>query len=259
MTAARTRSARDEAALRARHEEFAETRSSALREQLVLEYGDLARYLARKFAFRGEPLEDLIQVAHLGLLQAVDRFDPTRGVQFVTFATTTVVGEIKRHFRDKLWSVHVPRRLRELNNTLMRAAERLATSHGRTPTIQELATDAGVSFEEAVEALEVGRAYSPASLDAEVAGAEDDDATPLREHIGTLDPSFDHVEDRQAIDLAIARLPERERRVLQMRYYDERSQADIARELSISQMHVSRIQRTALRRMKDLLTHRPES
>lgn len=259
MSPARPRKskARNEQASRELLQTYARTRDRQVRERLALEYQDLARYLARKFAFRGEPLEDLVQVAHIGLLHAIDRYDPDRGVQFITYATTTIVGEIKRHFRDKSWSVHVPRRLRELNNVLMRTVEQLSAERGRSPTLQELADAVGVSFEDAVEALEVGRAYNPVSLDAEVGSADDEDAATLKDYLGGVDPNLGRMEDRHTVEAALARLPERDRTVLRMRYYEERSQADIARHLGISQMHVSRIQREALRRLRGIVEDRP--
>ncbi len=232
---------------------YQRSRDPAVREQLVLAHSGLAKYLAHKFAGRSEPLEDLVQVAHIGLLQAVDRFDPTRGVKFTTYATATIVGEIKRHFRDKSWSVHVPRRLREVNNALMQAVERLSVRLGRSPTIAEIAEHVGVSFEAAVEALEVGHAYNPVSLDAEQSTAADEDASALVDAIGSEDPELGRLETRFTLEAALAALPERERTVLRLRYAKERSQAEIARQLGISQMHVSRIQRTALNRLRTML------
>jgi RNA polymerase sigma-B factor len=230
--------------------EYARTRDPAIREQLHLAHVALAAFLARRFAYRGEPLEDISQVAQLGLLQAIDRFDPEREVEFSTYATATIVGEIKRYFRDKTWSVHVPRRLRERNNALMRALDTLTGTLGRSPTIQELADVAGVSFEDAVEILEVGLAYSPASLDAEVRNAEQEEASSLLEYLGTDDPAIAHAEDQQTLEKALRRLPEREQLIIRLRYYDDYSQAEIAKRLGISQMHVSRLQRQALNRLR---------
>jgi RNA polymerase sigma-B factor len=148
MPASQERMAQTEGASIKLFQEYQHTWDPALREQLVLAYTRLAAYLARKFAYRGEPLEDLVQVAHVGLLQAVDRFDPERGVKFTSYATEVIVGEIKRHFRDKSWSVHVPRRLRERNHSLMQAVERLSARLGHSPTIAEIAEDVGVSLED---------------------------------------------------------------------------------------------------------------
>lgn len=245
---------KDRETLRRLFTRYWRTKDLALRQQLALAHDNLATFLARKFAERGEPLEDIMQVAQIGLLGAIDRFDPTRGIEFSTFATATILGEIKRYFRDKSWSIHVPRRLRELNNSLMRTVESLGHQLGRSPTIPEIADAAGVSFEEVVAALEVGQAYNPVSLDAEPAGSGGDDAPALKEQVGSLDPEMGRLEDRQAIERALSRLPERERTVLRMRFYEERSQAEIARHLGISQMHVSRVQREALRLMRALMS-----
>jgi len=230
--------------------EYARTRDPAIREQLLLAHSALAAYFARRFAYRGEPLEDLQQVAQLGLLQAIDRYDPTREVEFSTYATATIVGEIKRYFRDKTWSVHVPRRLRERNNALMRTLDALTAKLGRSPTIQELAEATGVSFEDAVETLEVGLAYSPASLDAEVRNTAEDESSSLLEYLGTDDPALARTEDRHTIEEALHSLPEREQLIIRLRYYEERSQVEIAERLGISQMHVSRLQRQALHRLR---------
>ncbi len=253
MATPRDRTARTGDAVSRLFRKYQRSRDPALREQLVLAHSGLAKYLARKFAGRNEPLEDLVQVAHIGLLQAVDRFDPTRGVKFTTYATATIVGEIKRHFRDKSWSVHVPRRLREVNNALMKAVDRLSAGLGRSPTIAEIAEHVGVSFEEAVEALEVGHAYNPVSLDAEQSTGADEDAPALVDAIGDEDPELGRLETRFTLEAALTALPERERTILRLRYAEERSQAEIARQLGISQMHVSRIQRIALNRLRAMI------
>jgi len=253
MTSRSGRKAQDKAALRALFVKFAETRDAAIREELILSYSSLAAYLARKFANRGEPLEDLTQVAHIGLLKAVDRFDPGRGIEFTTYATVTIVGEVKRHFRDKFWTVRVPRRLRELNNSLMKSVESLSQRLGRSPTIPEIANETGVPFEDVVEAFELGRAYNPASLDAELAEGDEDHGTSLMDYLGEEDPELTRLEDRHTLEDALRSLPDRQHEILRLRYYEGMSQADIARKLGISQMHVSRIQRDALRRLRDLI------
>lgn len=245
--------AHDKAALRERFRQFAETRDLALREELILAYSGLAAYLARKFSNRGEPLDDLTQVAHIGLLKAVDRFDPGRGIEFTTYATVTIVGEIKRHFRDKFWTVRVPRRLRELNNALMKSVEALAQRFGRSPTLQEVADESGVPFEDVVEAFELGRAYNPASLDAELAEGDEDRGGSLMDYLGGEDPELARLEDRHTLEGALRSLSERQHEILRLRYYEGLSQADIARKVGISQMHVSRIQREALKRLKEVI------
>lgn len=237
------------AVLRSLLKQFHEGRDLKLREELILAYADLAAYLARKFANRGEPVEDLIQVASIGLLKAIDRFDPARGTEFTTYATATVVGEIKRHFRDKFWAIRVPRRLRELNNSLMKAVETLAQQIGRSPTIPEIVEHTGVPFEEVVEAFELGHAYSPISLDAE----GDEEHGTLASSLGGEDPDLARLEVRHTLEEALQRLSDRQREVIRLRYYESLSQADIATRLGISQIHVSRIQREALRRLRFLI------
>ncbi len=246
----------EKAEVRALFERFHKTQDAAVREELVLAHESLAIYLARKFADRGEPLEDIIQVAQIGLLKAIDRYDSTRGIEFTTYATPTIVGEIKRHFRDKLWAIHVPRRLRELNYTLMRAVEELSQQLGRSPTIPEIAGATGVAFDDVLEALEVGRAYSLVSLDAESAEGDEDHSVSLLESVGGEDQALEHLEDRATLEWGLGMLPDRLRDVVRMRFFDDLSQAEIARRLGISQMHVSRILREALTRLRALIADR---
>ncbi len=251
------RSVPTKAEIRALFARFHAGRDPAVRDELVLAHENLAIYLARKFADRGEPLEDVIQVAQIGLLKAIDRYDATRGIEFTTYATPTIVGEIKRHFRDKLWAVRVPRRLRELNYALMRAVEDLSQRLGRSPTIPEIADATGIAFEDVLEAMEVGRAYSLASLDAEMQDGDDDHGTSLSESVGAEDPVLESLEDRATLDAALARLPDRAREVIRLRFYEDLSQAEIARRLGISQMHVSRVLRDALARLRVMIAGRP--
>jgi len=244
------RSRQSKEALRVLFQRFAASRDPAIREALVLAHAGLAAHLARSFANRGEPLDDLIQVAQIGLLKAIDRFDPRRGIEFTTYATATVVGEIKRHFRDAFWTVQVPRRLRELNNTLMKSVEALAQRLGRSPTLQEIADESRVPFEKVVEAFELGRVYRPASLDAELAEREEEHGSSLMDYLGQEDPELRRLEDRHTVAGMLRSLPEREAEILRLRYYEGLSQAEIARRLGISQMHVSRIQRDVLKRLR---------
>ena len=225
------------------HQLFSSYRQSqdrALREQLVLAHTPRAAYLARKFANRGEPVDDLVQVATIGLLKAIDRFDPARGVQFSTYATVTIVGEIRRHFRDRFWTIRVSRGLRELNNRLMRARDRLSQELCRTPTVDEMARECGVGLERAIEAFEVGRAYHPASLDVQIEGEEEYD------RLCADDPALQGVVDRVSLERAVHSLPERLQATIRMRYYQGLGQAEVARRLGTSQMAVSRIERQAL-------------
>ena len=229
----------------------------AAREALILGHESLAVYLARKFGDRGEPLEDLIQVAQIGLIKAIDRYDLSRGIEFTTYVTPTIVGEIKRYFRDKLWSIRVPRRLREVNYALMRAVDELSQRLGRSPTIAELADQTGVPFEIALEALEAGRAYAPASLDAEIAEEGGDHSVPLSEMVGGEDDSLERLEDRATLEWALRKLPDRHQHIVRLRFFDRLSQAEIARQLGISQMHVSRLQREALAQLRALVADQP--
>ena len=242
--------------VRALFERYVATKSVQARDELALVHENLAIYLARKFGDRGEPLEDVIQVAQIGLLKAITRYDPTRGIEFMTYATPTIVGEIKRHFRDKLWAIRVPRRLRELNYTLMRAVEELSQTLGRSPTIPEVAEATGVAFDDVLEAMEVGKAYSLVSLDAEASDGDDDHGAPFGESVGAQDPQFEHLEDRATLDWALGRLPERSQEVVRLRFYEDLSQAEIARRLGISQMHVSRVLRQSLLRLRALIAGR---
>jgi RNA polymerase sigma-B factor len=243
----------DKAEIRRLFEQYHQERSAEVREQLILAHESLALYLARKFANRGEPLEDILQVARIGLLKAVDRYDVTRGIEFTTYATPTIVGEIKRHFRDKLWAIKVPRRLRELNYALMKSVEEMTQRLGRSPTIPEISDQTGVPFEDVIEAFEVGRAYGPASLDADIEGT-DERASALIDYLGEEDANLEHVEDRHTLEAAMGQLPPRERMVTHLRFYEGLSQVEIAHRLGVSQMHVSRIQREALRRLRALMS-----
>lgn len=244
--------------IRKHFERLRQTGDPSAREALIIGCQNLAIYLAGKFADRGEPLEDLIQVAHIGLINAVDRYDLSRGLEFSTFATPTIVGEIRRHFRDKLWSIHVPRRLRELNRVLMRSVDTLSQRLGRSPRIEELAEEAGAPFDVVLEALEAGRAYAPASLEAEALGEEDGRPGALLESLGREDANLERLEDRATLEWALEKLPDREREVVTLRYSKRFSQSQIARQLGVSQMHVSRLQRSALERLRGLVADVPE-
>src|SRR5579864_427005 len=243
--------------VRALFQRLRRTGDPEAREALILGHESLAIYLARKFSDRGEPLEDLIQVAQIGLIKAIDRYDLTRGIEFTTYVTPTIVGEIKRYFRDKLWSIRVPRRLREVNYALMRAVDELSQRLGRSPTSTELADQTGVAFEVALEALEAGRAYAPASLDAETLEEGGEHSVPLSEMVGGEDHSLERLEDRATLEWALRKLPERHQQIVRLRFFDRISQAEIARQLGISQMHVSRLQREALEHLRALVVGQP--
>jgi len=217
---------------------FAHQREAPLRDELVAAHLGLAEYLARRFANRGEPLDDLVQVASLGLIKAVDRFDPERGVEFSTYATHTIVGELKRHFRDKGWAIRAPRRMQELYLQLGKVVGTLSQELGHSPTIAELAAEVEVSEEEVLEALEAGQAYRSASLDAPVGNEEGE---TLGAHLGEEDVSLADVESRATLSPLLAQLPPRERLILHLRFFEGLTQSEIATRLNISQMHVSRL------------------
>lgn len=213
------------------------TGDETYRARLAELHMPLVEYLARRFADRGEPLDDLVQVGSIGLLKAIDRFDTDREVAFSTYATPTIVGEIKRHFRDRGWSVRVPRRLQELSLRLGKATTRLSQELGRSPTVDELAAALGVTPEEALEAYEAGLAYSTTSLDVRV---NDEEGSTLGELMGGEDARLDTMEELASLAPAVAELDERERRILHLRFFKGLTQSQIAAEVGLSQMHVSR-------------------
>jgi RNA polymerase sigma-B factor len=219
-----------------------------LREQLVTAHLPLARHIARRFANRGERLEDLAQVAMVGLIQAIDRFDPFRGVEFLSFGIPTIMGEVRRHFRDQGWSVRVPRRLKELHLSINAAVSELSQHNGRAPTASELAAHLGLSREEVLEGLEAANAYQSTSLDTPV-GTEPD-APSLADTLGGEDSAIDAVEYRQALLPLLAQIPPRERRVLALRFFGNQTQTQIAQEIGVSQMHVSRLLAATLAKLR---------
>ncbi len=221
------------------------------RDALVQAHMGLAEHLARRFTGRGESLEDLTQVAYLALVKAADRFDATREIEFATFATPTVLGEIKRHFRDKGWAVRVPRQLQELRIALTRAVDDLTHELHRSPTVSEMAERLSVSEDEVLQGLEVGRAYNTESIDPLV--DPDEDSPVFAEKVGSVDPSFERVEDHHALRPLMAGLPDRERHLLEMRFFRNMTQTEIAEELGISQMHVSRLLTRTLGRLREQL------
>ena len=244
--------------LRALHREYrAESttaeRKEAIRERLVEGYRSLVYFLARKFMNRGEPLDDIVQVGFLGLIKAIDRFDPELGNEFTTFATPTVTGEIKRYFRDKGWAIRFPRRLQELYQQVLRANEELKRELSRTPRVAEIAERLKVSEEEVLEAMEMSPAKAPLSLNAPAGGDAAEDGRSLFEAIGNADPNLDRVEMRDVLRRAMEHLTPRERSIMAMRFYDEMSQSEIAKRLGISQMHVSRLQRAALDHLREVV------
>jgi len=214
------------------------------RERLIEMYLPLAEYLARRFRNRGEQLDDLTQVANLGLIKSVDGYDVTRGAAFTSYAIPMIVGELKRHFRDKGWDVRVPRRLQELRLEITKATSDLAQQLGRSPTVADLAKHLSVSEEEIIEGLDSSHAYRALSLHAPVAGEEA--TTELVDLLGDVDRDMENVEDREALRPLIAKLPVREQKIIAMRFFGNMTQSQIAAELGISQMHVSRLLSHAL-------------
>jgi RNA polymerase sigma-B factor len=231
---------------------FAELAAGAgaeVRDELVRMHLPLVEYLARRFRNRGEPLEDLVQVATIGLIKSVDRFDLERGVEFSTYATPTIVGEIKRHFRDKGWAIRVPRRLQELKLTLTKATGELSQTLGRSPTVAELAKHLSLSEEEILEGLESANAYSAISLDATDSG--DDDSPAVSDSLGMVDEALEGVEYRESLKPLLDKLPPREKKILVLRFFGNMTQSQIAAELGISQMHVSRLLARTLAQLRE--------
>jgi RNA polymerase sigma-B factor len=224
---------------------------AGVRDRLVRMHLPLVEHLARRFRNRGEPLDDLTQVATIGLIKSVDRFDPQRGVEFSTYATPTIIGEIKRHFRDKGWAVRVPRRLQELRLSLTAATSELSQRNGRSPTVGELAVHLGISDEEVLEGLESANAYSTLSLDVPESG--DDESPAVADSLGSEDEALDGVEYRESLKPLLEQLPAREKRILLLRFFGNMTQSQIAEEIGISQMHVSRLLARTLTQLREKL------
>ena len=220
------------------------------REQLIEQYMGLVRSLARRYSHRGEQFDDLVQIGSIGLIKAIDRFDLDRGVELTTYATPNIIGEIKRHFRDRGWAVRVPRGLQELNVKLSKLVEQLTVQLGRSPTVPELAKAAGVEEEEVLEALESGRAYTSLSLSVGGSGDDGDEVDPL-ESLGEIEHEYEVSEDRAVLEPGFRVLDQRERRILHLRFFEGLTQSQIAQQVGISQMHVSRLIRRALEKIRE--------
>ncbi len=229
---------------------FKEEGDMDAREKLVMSHLNLVRFIANKFKNRGEPIDDLVQVGYLGLLKAIDRFDPGRGLEFTTFATPTIMGEIKRHFRDKGWSVRVPRRLQELSAKVNQATDALTSQLQRSPTISEIADYLDSTVDEVLEAMESSSAYSSVSLEAP-SGADDDDTPSVIDRYATEDSDLAFTDDRIIIEEALASFSPRERDVIEMRFLKGMTQIEIAEKLGISQVQVSRLLRRTLKKIQD--------
>ena len=234
-------------------ESTSEERRSVCREELVQLHLPLVDHCARRFTNRGEPFDDLVQVGTIGLIKSVDRFDIDRGVEFSTYATPTIIGEIKRYFRDKGWAIRVPRRLQELRMSIGSVTGDLAQELGRSPTPREIAERIGVSVEEVMEGIESSNAYSTLSLDA--TDNSDDGNTPsMLDVLGMDDVALEHVEIRESIKPLIEALPSREKKILLLRFFRGMTQSQIAAEIGVSQMHVSRLLNRTLEQLRSSLS-----
>lgn len=245
---------REREAVRAKFVTYRRTRDRKLRNELIETHSSLAAHVARRFANRGEPLDDLLQVANLGMLKAVERFDPDRQLEFSTYATVTIEGELKRHFRDRTWSIRVPRRSQELFPRLVATTNELTQRLRRAPRVDELARELQVSEDEVIEAMDVAGAYHSASLD-ERAG----DRQELRiDELGDWDEHFSVSENQMLLEQPLSELPERERTILRLRFVDDMTQTEIAQQVGISQMHVSRLLTRTLGRLREQVVARLE-
>lgn len=220
------------------------------REQLIVSHVNLVRYIAAKFKNRGEPLDDLIQVGTIGLIKAIDRFDPSRGLEFTTYATPTIMGEIKRHFRDKGWTIRVPRRLQELSAKVNTVTDELTAELQRSPSIDEIAARLGTTPDEVLEAMESSSAYSSVPLEGQ-GGTEEDDAPAVIDRYASVDNDLEASDDRMILEGVISEFPEADQQAIRMRYLDGMTQVEIAKKLGISQVQVSRMLRRALRRIQE--------
>jgi RNA polymerase sigma-B factor len=228
------------------------------REELIGRYMSLVRSLARRYSYRGEQLDDLVQIGAIGLIKAIDRFDLDRGVELTTYATPNIIGEIKRHFRDKGWSVRVPRGLQELNVQISKLIEQLTVQLSRSPTIAELAKAAGVEEEAVLEAIESGRAYTSVSLAPGAGNSDDEGEVDPLESLGTEEHEYEVSEDRALLAPGFKVLDERERRILHLRFFQGLTQSQIAKEVGISQMHVSRLIRRSLEKIREEIAEESE-
>lgn len=234
---------------RLRAEQTSDAERSMIRDELVEMHLPLVRHIARRYADRGEPMDDVVQAGSLGLISAVDRFDPSKGAAFTTYAVPTITGAIRRHFRDTTWALKVPRRAQEMRGRIDQAHDALAQELGRSPTVAEIAERAGVDAQDVLDSLEISHARSTQSLT-----AQSPEEVPLADRIGDIDAHLGQVEDREATQALLAVLPEREREIVTLRFFDGLSQSQIAERVGVSQMHVSRLLHKSLQRLRGELS-----
>jgi RNA polymerase sigma-B factor len=234
-------------------------RSPQVREELVERFMPLARRLAARYAGGAEPYDDLVQVASVGLVKAIDRFDPVRGTAFSTFAVPTILGELKRHFRDRGWSVHVPRDVQERILKVERALAELPARLGRAPTVADIAERLGVTEEQVLEAMHASQGHHSVSLDASSMQGDGDEPAPLGERLGKIDLGFETVEYGAAIEPTLAKISDRDRMVLHLRFVEDLTQSEIAARVGVSQMHVSRILRSTLEELRQAVREGDEA
>jgi RNA polymerase sigma-B factor len=237
--------------------QYQEQGDGTVQEELVTHYTELVETLASKFARGSEPYEDLVQVGMIGLLAALKRYDPAYGRSFEGFAVPTIVGEIKRYIRDKTWSVHVPRRIKELGPRIRKAVEELTSYLQRSPQIEEIAQYLGVTPEDVLETMEMGRSYNAVSVDSPIEASNDGSQVTLLDIVGDEDEGYEHVDQRMVLEKALQVLTDREREIIRMTFFENMSQKQAGEQLGISQMHVSRLQRRALRKLRESLRLEP--
>jgi RNA polymerase sigma-B factor len=232
-----------------------EERRKQVRDELAAGYLPVSQHIALRFRGRGQPDDDLRQVAAVGLIKAIDRFDPVRGTDFLSFAVPTITGEVRRHFRDAGWSVHVPRRLKELHQLVNGAVTELSNELNRAPRPSEIAEKLGISIDEVHEGMDVGAAYAPSPLDGGSGNGDDDESGPkLTDRLGADDTGLTDIENQVTLHPALAQLPERQRAIVLMRFFGDMTQTQIAKQINISQMHVSRLLARSLDQLRNALT-----
>ena len=238
---------------------YAADPTPAVREELVARFMPLARRLASRYSGGAEPFDDLVQVASVGLVKAIDRFEPDRGTAFSTFAVPTILGELKRHFRDRGWSIHVPREVQERILKVEKALAELPARLGRAATVDDIAEKLGVTPEQVLEAMHASQGHHAVSLDASPTMGDGEEHAPLRERIGSQDIGFETVEYGASIEGALSEISERDREILHLRFVEDMTQSEIAKRVGVSQMHVSRILRSTLEILRNAVDEGEES